>query len=172
MQCADQYITAQQGDMRQLNFQESIVYFHIAPKDVKVETDKTVTYAYFQGDRILYSQGDYDGRLLDGEYKEQYLNKALKEKGNYKNGVKDGEWKKWNDNGQLAEVVNWKEGKLDGKSIRYIKGQEGHVVEYKNNELVEKKEAKKKSNNEPKPKKEPTPKEEEKKTEDSETTTE
>lgn len=142
--CAEEYSLKNYGKMRVLYYSDYTVNFFIEAADIKIKTDNEVVYSYFQGDRILRTQGDYDGRLLGGEYKELYLDKSLKERGTYKNGVKDGEWKTWNTEGKLIEVINWKEGKLHGKHLKYYKGQLGHEIEYKNNELVEGKKEKEK----------------------------
>ena len=160
--CATVFSTEEKyGDSRVLYYSDYTVTFFIEDVDTKITTDHEVTYTYFQGDRILRSQGDYDGRLLGGEYKELYLNKSLKTRGTYRKGVRHGEWKTWDDQGKLTEISNWKEGKLNGEYKKYYKGQLAKEYTYKDNELVEKEEKGKKESQEKKasstPKKEKKP---------------
>jgi len=142
--CAEKYSLKEYGKTRELHYSDYSIKFYLANNDIKIKTSNEVIYTYFQGDRIVRTQGEYDGRLLSGEYKELYTNKSLKQKGAYKKGVKVGEWKKWNEEGLLLEVSNWKEGKLNGSFLKYYKGQLAKEFVYKNNELVVKKEKKKK----------------------------
>ena len=41
---------------------------------------------------ILVTQGGYNGRLLNGDFRVFYPNKNLKENGNYQFGLKEGTW--------------------------------------------------------------------------------
>jgi antitoxin component YwqK of YwqJK toxin-antitoxin module len=75
-------------------------------------------YFWYSSNRIHSTQGGYSGRLLNGNYKEFYPGKALKEEGYFKEGLKDGIWKSWNEYGNLVEQYTWKKGLLSGKFIR------------------------------------------------------
>ena len=134
--CQSKYSTKHYGKMRVLHYTDYSIHFYLADKDIKIKTDNVVMYTYFQGDRIVQTQGEYDGRLLNGTYKSLYTSKILKEKGTYKNGVKDGEWKRWNVGGKLVEVSHWKSGKLHGPFTTYKRGVEISTLMYKKNELV------------------------------------
>jgi hypothetical protein len=90
-------------------------------------------YFWYSSNRIHSTQGGYSGRLLNGNYKEFYPSKALKEEGCFKEGLKDGIWKTWNEDGNLAQQYTWKKGLLSGKFI--ICDEKGYIKQsgkYKN----------------------------------------
>jgi len=81
--------------------------------DPEMETDRL--YYWYSGNGIHSTQGGFSGRLLNGQYKEYYLNKNLKELGFFKKGLKDGVWRNWSDNGTMTELYTWKKGVKSGK---------------------------------------------------------
>jgi len=94
-------------------------------------------YFWYSANRIHSTQGGYSGRLLNGDYKEFYPDKTLKEEGTFKEGLKDGIWKTWNENGSLVQQYTWKKGLLSGKFI--ICDDKGYIRasgKYKNGTLL------------------------------------
>lgn len=70
-------------------------------------------YSWFDKGRIGVTQGNYSGKLINGNYTEWYLeSKQLKAKGMYKTGLKTGKWMFWDEEGKLKEVQNWRMGRL------------------------------------------------------------
>lgn len=117
-------------------------------KDVLVKTDRY--YFWYTLHQINKTQGGFSGKLLNGAYREFYLNKNLKEAGLFKNGLKTGTWKSWNQNGTLHQLANWSEGKKNGKYQNYDENEQliesgnyrdnqldGESKFYKNKELAE-----------------------------------
>lgn len=93
-------------------------------------------YFWYSSNTIHSTQGGYSGRLLNGNYKEFYPNKTLKEEGNFKNGLKEGLWKDWNDAGNLMQQYTWKKGLRSGKFI--VCDEKGYIKQsgyYKNDIL-------------------------------------
>lgn len=107
-------------------------------------------YAWSAYGRIFYTQGGYEGRLLDGYYVSYYLeNKSLKEKGVYIKGLKSGKWLTWYPNGHLKTQETWKHGIKQGQFACYaangsltVKGQyknnclNGKINEFKNDSII------------------------------------
>lgn len=100
----------------------------INPKPEKV-------YAWSAYGRIFYTQGGYEGRLLDGHYVSYYLeNKSLKEKGIYIKGLKHGKWLSWYINGHLKSIETWNHGIKHGAFAYYTQNGSLNVRgRYKNN---------------------------------------
>jgi hypothetical protein len=93
-------------------------------------------YFWYSSNRIHSTQGGYTGRLLNGNYKEFYPDKTLKEEGNFRDGLKDGIWKTWNQNGNILQQYTWKKGLLSGNFI--ICDDKGYIKQsgkYKNGTL-------------------------------------
>lgn len=74
-------------------------------------TDKNITYTWYASNKIMETQGGYEGKLLHGAYCSFYLSNNLREKGKFKNGVKHGEWISWYENGKIQEITQWKKGR-------------------------------------------------------------
>lgn len=94
-------------------------------------------YFWYSANMIHSTQGGFSGRLLNGNYKEFYGNKTLREEGNFREGLKDGIWKSWNENGNLAQQYTWKKGILFGKFI--LCDENGYIKKsgkYKNGVLM------------------------------------
>jgi len=82
-----------------------------------VETDKR--YYWFSAHRIKSTQGGYSGQLLNGDYRESYANKNLKELGYFYKGLKTGTWSSWNPNGKLTADYTWNFGEKNGTYHKY-----------------------------------------------------
>lgn len=122
----------------------------------KIKIDLKNTYYWFYINKISFTQGGFDGRLLHGDYISFYPNNAIKEKGIFKDGMKSGQWVAWYKTGKIKEVSNWdkshkhgvnefydkdgnltlklnyKHGRLDGEYIEYQDGKQTVVKKYKN----------------------------------------
>ena len=98
----------------------------ISVKDIKVNTKLQRTYYWFKAQEIHQSRGDYEGKLLHGNYTTFYRSKNLKEKGVFDKGLKNGEWKSWYPDGEIKEVSHWKEGQKHGTMATY--DEEGNLL--------------------------------------------
>jgi antitoxin component YwqK of YwqJK toxin-antitoxin module len=87
------------------------------PVNSEPELHNNRFYYWYSSNKIHSTQGGYSGRLLNGNYKEFYPDKTLKEEGDFKEGLKDGIWKDWNPHGDLSQQYTWKKGLLSGKFI-------------------------------------------------------
>jgi hypothetical protein len=103
-------------------------------KETVYVTDKTPKpkgkryYYWYKSQKVHFSQNNYGGELLDGEYIKHYNSNQLAEKGNFKKGLKSGRWTMWYKNGMVARVSNWKKGRRSG---RYISRDSlGQIVTY------------------------------------------
>ncbi|HXD93107.1 MAG TPA: hypothetical protein VNX01_07820 [Bacteroidia bacterium] len=128
-------------------------------KNIKIE--QNVVYYWFYLNKILSTQGGFEGRLLHGTYSCFYPNNNLKEKGEFKDGQKTGKWIAWYTNGKIRETSTWKKsvknglneffdkdgnvtlqanykyGKLDGSYAEYKDGKQLKQKKYKDGkELV------------------------------------
>lgn len=92
-----------------------------------LKADKEKFYAWVSGNKIVFTQGEYSGKLLNGKYQDFYTNKNLKESGQYVNGLKDGEWKSWDQDGFLKDSYRWVMGLKQGKFYKY--DSTGRVIE-------------------------------------------
>jgi len=113
--------SAQQKDNRQMTINKvhSKVTFEVMDADGKTNIRKKSMYYWLKSQAIHQSVGDYEGRLLDGEYVLYYANNNLQEKGQFDKGLKQGEWKSWHNNGQLKVVDRWKHGRKNGLCTVY-----------------------------------------------------
>lgn len=109
---------------------------HIFTTEKKIKARPNLIYFWYYSNKILQTQGGYDGKLLHGEYTCFYLNNNLKEKGDFKKGLKNGTWISWFENGKVEAVRNWKAGQLEGKSQSYdLNGNMTDETSYHNNIL-------------------------------------
>lgn len=92
-------------------------------------------YSWIESGEIHRTQGDYEGRLLHGEFVLKNKESKMIQKGYYKNGLKNGKWKTWNDKGLLTEVKNWKNGNLNGLVVSFVDGKTTHVNQFKKGKL-------------------------------------
>jgi len=107
-------------------------------KEVKsgpsISTDKR--YYWYSGGQVRSTQGGYSGKLLNGEYREYYLNKNLKTQGRYKKGLQSGNWDYWYPDGTLKEQLSFKSGLRQGTFKEYDgKGNLSRQGKYKGDEL-------------------------------------
>ncbi|MCC8409348.1 hypothetical protein LJ707_10425 [Mucilaginibacter sp. UR6-1] len=117
-------------------------------------------YSWYSASQINTTQGGFSGKLLNGEYKEWYLNKNLKEQGQFDRGLKSGIWKTWREDGTLSATYTWKNGQhngpfavynekglpqtqgsyhndlLDGKIKNYVNADSAEVTRYKDGKVV------------------------------------
>lgn len=77
------------------------------------------TYYWYGSNTVHQTQGGFSGKLLNGSYKEYYLDKNLKEEGIYKAGLKDGVWKTWTTDGKLVSSLTWSNGVKSGPFALY-----------------------------------------------------
>jgi len=100
---------------------------------IHVKTEDTLIYAWYAYNKIMRTQGAYDGKLLDGEYVSFYYNNNLREKGRFKNGLREGKWMSWYDSGSIKEISNWNGGQKNGSfNLFNEKGEPLQQAYYKN----------------------------------------
>lgn len=102
-----------------INNKDESVQLSVLSKKVQLNTNKDLTYYWYASNKLMKTQGGYDGKLLHGQYVSFYLFNNLKEKGKFKKGLKNGEWLSWYENGKIKEVANWKNGLRKGKYQLY-----------------------------------------------------
>lgn len=91
----------------------------IKPPGSEPAMDFNKFYSWYSSNQIRQTQGGYSGTLLNGQYKEFYLNKGLKVQGNFDKGLKDGVWKQWTEDGILSQAITWKNGIKQGGFTYY-----------------------------------------------------
>ena len=101
-----------------VNQDDCIVTAYVKPvRGWPVETDKR--YYWFSAHSIKSTQGGYSGKLLNGDYRESYANRNLKELGYFYKGLKTGIWRSWSQNGKLTEDYTWNFGEKNGIYHKY-----------------------------------------------------
>lgn len=80
----------------------------------KITPHNSLTYYWYQSQKIMETKGGFDGKLLHGYYKSFYLNDQLKETGTIHYGLKNKEWKYWYPDGKIKEIITWKRGRKRG----------------------------------------------------------
>lgn len=119
-----------------VNTPENSIKTGVLNSNKRVHPRENVTYYWYTSNKIMQTQGGFDGKLLHGNYASFYLSNALKEKGCFKNGLKCGEWTTWYENGKMSEVIHWKNGKNSGICKAFNeKGELLKVYKMKNNKL-------------------------------------
>jgi len=127
----------------------------------KIKIEQNVIYYWFYINRILSTQGGFEGRLLNGTYNCFYPDNNLKEKGEFKDGQKTGKWTAWYITGKIKETAYWKKssknrineffdkdgnmtlkanyknGKLNGNYIVYKDGKQVSLKKYKDGKELE-----------------------------------
>lgn len=140
-----------------INYPDYEVKAKIKTKETPIHIKDTISYFWYKSNRILKTQGGYEGKLLHGPYTSFYLNGNLKEQGQFKNGVKNGKWISWFDNGMykgetiwcmglkhglckefnnkgnLVRVSNYKRGMLHGKMYELLDSKIISEKKYKRN---------------------------------------
>jgi hypothetical protein len=119
-----------------INYPDYTVKASVFSEFKKVSTKDTLTYHWYASNKILKTQGGFDGKLLNGGYTSFYLTNNLREKGNFKNGLKVGTWSTWFENGKLKETSCWKMGVKNGELKQFDeKGNPKLILNYKNGQL-------------------------------------
>jgi hypothetical protein len=119
-----------------LNAADTIKKIRIFIANPKVKIEDNKFYAWYQKQIVLYTQGAWSGKLLQGKYESFYPNHNLLEQGIYEKGWKVGLWKTWYTDGALKEQVLWKKGLKQGAFEAFAPN--GQLVEkgmYKKNLL-------------------------------------
>lgn len=99
---------------------ENRIKANVLAHKTKVKTKPYLTYRWYSSNKIMDTQGGYEGKLLHGEYVSFYQsNNNLKEKGKFKKGLKQGFWNSWNENGKISRISRWKNGQLNGRYKTY-----------------------------------------------------
>ena len=102
----------------------------------KITTKENLTYYWYASNKVMETQGGYDGKLLHGPYTSFYLNNNLKEKGSFKKGLKYGEWISWYENKNIHEISHWKNGVKHGHFKSFNEnGEQTLDADYKNGKL-------------------------------------
>jgi antitoxin component YwqK of YwqJK toxin-antitoxin module len=138
-----------------IHFNDSSIKANVLLADKKQHLKNSTDYYWYYNNSIKHNQGDYKGRLLDGEYQVTSKKGDLITKGKFSKGFRSGEWKKWNNQGELIDINNWSKGNKKGKYLKYHKGKiiekgsyqknklNGYYFIYENGQLIEKKKYKK-----------------------------
>lgn len=118
-----------------LNYDDHKVVAYVKPvKIFGVFPDRQ--YHWVTGNQINVTQGGYSGKLLNGLYKDFYMNKNLKEAGSFNTGLKTGKWKSWTSDGVLKDEYKWRSGQKDGRYLKYDSlGRLAEKGRYKNDQL-------------------------------------
>lgn len=95
----------------------SIVAYVKPVKSFSLDNDKR--YYWFSNNQINSTQGGFSGKLLNGDYKEFYPSKQLKESGYLNKGLKVGIWKNWDEKGNLKDEYSWGSGQKNGIYHKY-----------------------------------------------------
>lgn len=99
--------------------QDQVQTFYVSSGEKKVKVINDRFYHWYSKNKLVVTQGGYEGKLLNGPYVVTFPNKNIKEKGVFKDGLKTGEWKKWLENGNLNSLHHYKKGIYQGKYIEY-----------------------------------------------------
>ncbi|MEO9806161.1 MAG: hypothetical protein ABJF04_23070 [Reichenbachiella sp.] len=111
-----------------LDLGDSLVQFNLSENPEKIETDLSKDYYWFKIDKITRTQGQYGGKLLDGEYKVvNQKDKSVMSKGAFDEGLMSGRWVSWYPNGKIKEVYTYKKGVKDGEYL--LQNSLGQILE-------------------------------------------
>jgi len=86
-------------------------------KNIVAHNDRT--YLWYSSQKLMETNGGYEGKLIHGYFKSFYLNNQLKEQGNVWYGLKNKKWRYWYRDGRLREIINWKKGKKSGEYLLF-----------------------------------------------------
>lgn len=109
--------------------------FYVSASHETLNYKDTVVYAWYKSKKVMFTQGQSSGDILNGSYKKYYTSGQFSEFGNYAMGLKEGKWRKWDENGLLISISNYKRGQLHGKHYTFIKGNLGQVNKYRKGKL-------------------------------------
>ncbi|HEX8514823.1 MAG TPA: hypothetical protein VF868_01400 [Bacteroidia bacterium] len=139
-----------------INHQEGAVKANVlSQQKKKIEVNKDLYYSWYISNKIIETQGGFEGKILDGNYTSFYSSNNLKEKGVFFKGLKNGEWITWYEDGKIQSVKNWKKGVRNGtfknfdnngnilEEIQYSKGKvNGYHVIYDKGTVISRKQFK------------------------------
>jgi len=89
--------------------------------DKKINPKSGSNYFWFRSGKIHRTEGEFAGKLLDGDYDLFGPDSELFQKGQYRNGRRKGKWKSWYSNGALASIIIYKKGNQSGRAIFFEK---------------------------------------------------
>lgn len=119
-----------------VNYPDHTVKTNVLNSNKKIKAKADLIYYWYSANKIMETQGGFDGKILDGVYTSFYLSNNLKERGCFKKGLKHGEWVTWFEDGRIHEVRVWKNGVLNGECRSYNeKGELIKIWNVKNNQL-------------------------------------
>ena len=93
-----------------VNYSDYSVKTAVLNTSGKINVKQPLTYFWYSSNKIMDTQGGFDGKVLHGFYTSFYLSGNLKEKGAFKKGLKNGTWTSWYENGKIKENKHWKNG--------------------------------------------------------------
>jgi len=102
---------------------------------VKIKTELSTLYFWYQNDQIKSNGGGYSGVLLHGLYQKYDEKKNLVEEGQYAYGTKIGLWKHWNRQGEIIRTVEYKSGRQHGLDCVYQSEKIWKKSTYRSNQL-------------------------------------
>ena len=132
-----------------INYPNYTVKANIYSELKKMSVKDTLVYYWYSSNKIMQTQGGFDGKLFHGTYTSFYLSNNLMEKGGFRNGLKTGLWNNWFENGKIKESMEWKNGLRNGGfkqfdengnlliSTNYKKGKlNGEYIQYSGNKSI------------------------------------
>jgi antitoxin component YwqK of YwqJK toxin-antitoxin module len=104
---------------RSIRTDSSTIVCSVNFEEEKVKKNTEDIYYWIKNGQVHFSQGDYFGNLLNGQFTESYPNGNLWAQGRFVKGKKTGKWLKWHVNGKLMAIEYYKDGLLHGQSFYY-----------------------------------------------------
>lgn len=98
--------------------------------------NKKKFYFWYKSQKVLSTQGESSGALLDGEFEAFFENKQLSQKGKFKRGLKQGEWKYWRQDGTLRFTEKWNRGDLHEQNWHNDQGERIKTIVTKGNTIT------------------------------------
>jgi len=132
------------AELRHVQNDSLKIDFYVSTDHKKIKYKDTVLYTWYKSKKVMTTQGNSSGDILNGTFKKYYLSGQLAESGLYKMGLKTGKWFTWDKDGLLISIENYHKGQLNGKQIQYENGQLIHTDKYKKGTLKHKKNHKEK----------------------------
>jgi len=139
------------SELRHIQNDSFRIDFYVSTDHKKLRHKDTVIYGWYKSKKVMFTQGQSGGDILNGSYKKYYRSGQLAENGVYKFGLKVGKWQAWNEKGLLVSIENYKKGQLHGKYFHYKNGSLAHIDKYRNGQLKIVKEKKEKVKTEKEP---------------------
>lgn len=121
---------------RIINRHDTLYFFYAVRPDKPLKTVSQKWYFWYGRDTVLATEGNYTGRVLDGEYKVFYPQGDLRESGDFWMGLKTGEWRTWFPGGALQSIEHWSAGEKHGLFEQYdANGKAVNSEEYSHDQL-------------------------------------